>query len=47
MRRLSDIEEILWISAPELILLAGLSHSFPPCSGVGPLALELLLDCGW
>ena len=44
---LGDVEEVLWVAAPELVFLAILSHSFTTSSLGTPLALELLLNSSW
>ena len=44
---LGDIEEVLWVAAPELVFLAVLSHSFATSSLSTPFALELLLYSSW
>jgi hypothetical protein len=42
-----DIQEVLWVLAPELVLLALLIDSLAS-TGIGsPFALELLLDGVW
>lgn len=42
-----DVEEVLWVAAPELVFLTILSDSFTTSSLGSPLALELLLNRCW
>ena len=44
---LCDVEEVLWVAAPELVFLSVFSHSFTTSSLGSPLTLELLLNCCW
>ena len=45
MSGLGDIEEILWVPAPILVLLTLLINSPSTCCSLSPFPLELLLDC--
>lgn len=47
MSRLGDIQEVLWVSAPELVLFTLLVNSLSSACGWTPLALELLLYGVW
>ena len=46
MRRLRDIEEVLWILAPKLVFLSLFVDPAATCSVCIPLTLKLLLNCG-
>lgn len=47
MRWFGDVQEVLGVSAPELVLLASLSHSLASSSLSSPFALELLFQGRW
>ena len=44
MTGLGNIEEVLWVAAPELVLSTIIMNALPTCRHLIPLARESLLD---